>query len=124
MALKGGVTMQERRRFPRVTYPCKIMVAVGREREEFTLHTENISSGGVRVILQRKPDMNQQVDLEVVIGNKHIKTKGRIVWVLDIKTPGSGKPDLFDTGIEFTQLTTDDREFLGKLIDGLMAEGI
>jgi c-di-GMP-binding flagellar brake protein YcgR len=115
--------MQERRRFPRVTYPCKIIVSTGREKEEFSLHTENISSGGVRIILQKEPEINQQVDLDIVIGKKHIKTRGRIVWVIDIKTPGEGKPDLFDVGIEFTQLTVGDREFLGKLIEQLISEG-
>ena len=115
--------MQERRRFPRVTYPCKILVATDREKEEFSLHTENISSGGARIILQKEPEINQQVDVDIIIGKKHIKTKGRIVWSIDIKTPESGGPDLFDVGIEFTQLTVDDREFLAKLIDQLMAEG-
>lgn len=115
--------MQERRRFPRVTYPCKIIVSTTGEKEEFSLHTENISSGGVRVILQKEPEINQQVDLEIVIGKKHIKTKGRIVWVIDVKTPGESKPDLYDVGIEFTQLTVEDKEFLGKLIDQLISEG-
>jgi len=115
--------MEERRKFPRVTYPCKVVLSTGEEKEEFALHTENISSGGVRMILQTKAEINDSVDLDVVIGEKHIKSKGRVVWVLDVTTPGSEGPNLFDTGIEFTQLTAEDREFLGKLIEQLMTEG-
>ena len=114
--------MQERRRFPRVTYPCTVKVTSGSNIEEFSLRTENISTGGVRIIMQTKPQINDTFNVEIVVGEKHIKTQGRVVWVLDITTPGAQGPDLFDAGVEFTQVTTEDREFLAKLIDQLMQE--
>ena len=114
--------MQERRKFPRVTYPCKLVISTEKGKEEFTLHTENISSGGARVIFQKKFQLSTPVAIEIVIGQKSVKTQGRVVWVLDVKTPGAESPNLFDTGIEFTHLNPEDREFLSKLIDGLLEE--
>ena len=112
--------MQEKRRFPRASYPCKVLVSTDKETEEFSLHTENISSGGVRIIFQKPQPINTPLDIEVVVGKRRVSTKGRVVWVLEIKSPGAGKADLFDTGIEFTQLNTEDREFLSKMIEELL----
>ncbi|MBN2120211.1 MAG: PilZ domain-containing protein [Candidatus Omnitrophica bacterium] len=114
--------MQERRKFPRVTYPCKITVSIEEDREEFTLHTENISSGGARVIMQKQFKINTPVGIEIVIGERSIETKGRIVWVLEFSSPDKTQPCLFDTGIEFTHLNVDDREFLSKLIGQLLEQ--
>ena len=116
--------MQERRKFPRAEYPCKIAIAAEKQREEFTLHTENISSGGARVILPKSLQINMPAMIEISIGDKNIQTKGRVVWVLEVKAPAkAGASHLFDTGIEFTQLNPDDKEFLSRLIADLLEQG-
>ena len=88
------------------------------------MHTENVSSGGVKVIMHDKLDINTPVKVEVVIGDKHIVSRGRVVWVLDVNVPDQEPSNLFDTGIEFTQLNPDDREFLSRLIEKLLEEGL
>jgi len=108
--------MKERRRFPRVAYPCKINISTEEGEEEFRLHTENISSGGTRVILQDKLDINTPIQVTLMIWDKQISTKGRVVWVIDISHPGSADPTLFDTGIEFTQMNQEQRELLSRLV--------
>lgn len=114
--------MQEKRRFPRINYPCKIVITAEGKSEEFTLHTENISSGGARVILQKKLQINTPVDIEIAVGDKQIRSRGRVVWVLDIHTPGADKATLFDTGIEFIQQSPEDKDFLNALIEKLQEE--
>jgi len=112
--------MQERRKFLRLTYPCKINLPSEEGEETFTLHTENISSGGVRIILQEKLSRGTPLTIELSIGKERIKTQGRVAWVLDITTPGAKEPDLFDTGIEFTSLSLEDRSFLSRQIEDMM----
>ena len=113
---------QERRRAPRVNYPCKVLVSREDGKGEFSIHTENISSGGVRLVLEQKIEINTPIDLEIEIGKKTVKTKGRVVWVLDVKAPKSDQSNLYDTGVEFTQLSQADRDFLSKLIEDLMQQ--
>ena len=115
--------MEERRRFPRAAYPCKIVIAVEKDRDEFNLHTENISSGGARVILPKSFQVNMPATIEIAIGERTIRTKGRVVWVLKVKAPAKTTTShLFDTGIEFAQLNPDDREFLSGLVADLLAQ--
>jgi c-di-GMP-binding flagellar brake protein YcgR len=114
--------MEERRRFPRVQYPCKITVSLEQEPEEFNLKTENISSGGARVFMPKLFKVNTPAGIEVTIDTKVIKTTGRIAWVLDIKDPKDGSKTLFDTGIEFTHLNPSDKDFLTKLIEDILAK--
>ena len=109
--------MKERRRFPRVAYPCKINISTEEGEEEFSLHTENISSGGARVILQEKIEVNTPLQITLLVWDKQVKTRGRVVWVIDINQPGADKPTLFDTGIEFTQLNQEQRETLSRLVE-------
>ena len=111
--------MKERRKFLRAIYPCQLLVSTAEGKEEFKAHTENISSGGARVIFQKKFDINTPVDLDLVIGQKRIKTKGRVVWVLDVQTPGTDKPTLFDTGIEFIEIDEEARKRINKYVFSL-----
>ena len=109
--------MEERRKFPRLKYPCKLKFSSAEDREGYVVHTENISGGGFRVILQKKLAVNSPVEIELMIGKKNIKAEGRIAWVLDIKSPGAEEANLFDTGVEFTQIPAEDKEFLSKLVE-------
>ncbi|MCD6539301.1 MAG: PilZ domain-containing protein [Candidatus Omnitrophica bacterium] len=110
--------MEERRKFPRLKYPCKLIL--GGEDKVYSLHTENISAGGLRVILEKKLAINTPLSIELGLGLKDIKCKGRVVWVIDIKSPPIEKADLFDTGIEFTQIEPQDRETLRELIERIL----
>jgi hypothetical protein len=114
--------MEERRRFPRVQYPCKIIVSLEKEPEEFNLKTENVSSGGARVIMSKSFQINTPADIEVTIDARVIKTKGRIAWVLEMKDPKNEANKLFDTGIEFAHLNPSDKDFLTKLIEDILAK--
>ena len=110
--------MEERRRFPRLKYPCKLIL--GTEDKTYSIHTENISAGGLRVILDKKLAINTPLRIELELGLKDIKCKGRVVWVTEIKSPGAEKANLFDTGIEFTQIESQDKKFLVELIERIL----
>ena len=110
--------MEERRKFPRLKYPCKLIL--GAEEKAYSLHTENISAGGLRVILDKKLAINTPLRIELELGLKDVKCKGRVVWVTEIKSLEAGKANLFDTGIEFTQIEPQDRKFLAELIERIL----
>jgi len=110
--------MEERRKFPRLKYPCKLIL--GGENKVYSLHTENISAGGLRVILEKKLAINTPLSIELGLGLKDIKCKGRVIWVTDIKSLQMGEVTLFDTGIEFTQIEPQDRKILRELIERIL----
>ncbi|MFA7677200.1 MAG: PilZ domain-containing protein [Candidatus Omnitrophota bacterium] len=109
---------KEKRRFVRASYPCKIVIFTPDEAT-FTVNTENIGAGGIRVILSRELRISLLTDLEVFLKDKAIKCKGRIVWVIkkDSQTPDNS-PD-YDTGIEFYRISEEDRKFIKRVVESL-----
>lgn len=117
MGWDGG----ERRKFPRVVFPCKIVV--GSPIRLLTTHTENIGGGGIRVILEEKLDIFTVVGLELFLEReKPIKCRGRIKWVVEKVNPLERYPLLFDTGIEFVEISDCDREYVLKLINKIVSQ--
>ena len=106
------------RRFPRIKSRCDVKLREGRHSTAISTVTENIGLGGLCVLLDRGMDIFASVDLELYIddGKSPIKTQGTIVWVV----PRSGfdkKKSSFDTGIEFSVLSGDDKARLEAVLD-------
>jgi len=76
----------EKRRFVRAKFPCCITIHTLHDHI-ITTYTENISAGGVRVIIEEKLEMASTVGLEIQINKNIIVCKGRIVWVVDRERP-------------------------------------
>lgn len=114
--------MEERRKFPRLSYPCKLIFSSAQSKEAYVGHTENISAAGLRVILQENLAINAPVGVELLVGKKKIKAEGRVVWVLDIKSVGTDEPVLFDTGIEFTRIAVEDKQFLARVVEDFLKQ--
>ena len=116
-----------RRKFPRVNYPCLVVI-----RNEGTLgkdvvltHTENVGIGGVCVILKQSAKMFSPVELELDLldmGN-HIKCNGKVVWNIQRSSGIAKKPLFYDVGIEFDDITVEDQERLMKIVRQLVKEG-
>ena len=108
---------QERRRFPRAAFPCKI--AVGSPIRWLTSHTEDLSSGGIKVILDEKLNVYTTVGLEIFFEkDKSIKCKGRVAWVEEEANPleMTSEPIIFITGIEFTEINDNDKQYIRRLV--------
>ena len=104
----------ERRKFVRVNCPCKVIL----HNPELVLdtHTENISAGGIRVILRHEVKEHDLVGLEIYLTAEAVKCEGRVVWVITHR-------DEFDTGIELYEITDKDRFFVDEFIKRLVKEG-
>lgn len=113
----------EKRQFPRAVIPCKISTVFAERVLVLNSHTENIGVGGIKVILEEKLHVSTEVDLDLFLLDKEkpLKCKGKIVWVDEI-TPVEIRPRLFDTGIEFTQISDFDKQEVVKFVNTLLSK--
>ncbi len=109
----------DKRRFIRADFPCRIVI-YGPQEHEIMSHTENIGAGGVRVIINEELNISSVVDLEVYLDTDPVKCKGRIVWVVGKVNPITGQPRMFDTGIEFYQISQENQEVINSLVKAII----
>ncbi len=108
-----------RRHFPRAQFPCLVKVITGGGLTDMILtHTENISVGGVCVILKSGLARFMFVDLELDLmdGGDLISCRGKVMWAVRRKAGEDLKPAHYDTGIEFIALSESDR----RRVDGVV----
>ena len=102
-----------RRRFPRVNFPCLVLLHQKNpdSTETVLCHTENVGIGGLCVILKQHVKLFSQVDIELDLMDMkdHVKCKGKIVWNIRRKNDEHNKPLFNDIGIEYIDLTPGDQ---------------
>lgn len=144
----------DRRRFSRVKYPCLITVYKKTIPEFSTLtHTENISVGGMRVIIERRIEAMTEVEIEIDLDDtlSNIISKGTVAWVKrvlpapqeesapdvkrakvitgtvkwvkEIAPTQQGEPSHYDTGIRFTTLKESDRRRITNVVNNFLGRG-
>jgi len=125
-----------RRRFPRVNYPCYIRVckkkshidflahSKQRSHQEFLTQTENISCGGIAVAIEKKLELFEAVELKMDLKDSGplIECDGTIVWVVKRTTSQEPKHISFDTGVEFTNLAKKDEARVDAIVQRLMKQ--
>ena len=113
---------QEKRRFPRAQFPCKIVMYLPSEHTIIT-HTENIGCGGVKVILEEEIQVSSEVRLELFIDkSRAIQCKGKVIWQVPIKNPLLESRSFFDVGLEFIDIASSDSALVSKLVESLIKE--
>jgi len=116
----------ERRQFPRVNYPCLVTIRhESQGMDAFLTHTENIGTGGVCVIFKEGTKLFSEVDLEIDLLDmeKNIKRKGRIVWSVKTQAKNQSKTTVYDTGIEFSNITPEEQKRIMQVVIQLIKEG-
>jgi len=117
----------DRRKFPRIKYPCLVVIKneSGGEEDVVLSHTENVGVGGVCVIIKRNIKMFSEVNIELDLldMNQQIKCKGKIVWNVQRKNDESKKPLFYDIGIEFVDLNDKQRNRLTNIVSKLVESG-
>jgi c-di-GMP-binding flagellar brake protein YcgR len=108
----------ENRRFRRITIPCKVTLSADGADRPVHCHTENIGAGGVMIISGQKLELDTQVELELSLwhSDNPLKCKGRVAWVNEI-VPKEVSPRLFNTGIEFVDISDADRNAVGEFVN-------
>ena len=116
----------DRRKFPRVIYPCMVKVlTTDASRAPVLAHTENIGIGGLCVTLRSDLKLFTPVETEVDLldVDEHIKTQGKVVWSVRRKATESTKPMFYDIGVEFSEVSKSDYERLRKDLQMLIDKG-
>ena len=113
-----------RRKFPRANFPCLVVVKKSQDKEEALLtHTENISIGGVCVML--KIDLKifcpVEVELDLLDFEDHVRCKGKVVWNVHRKDDNPHKPLFYDVGIEFMDLETHFQKRIDDAVKHIVA---
>lgn len=114
----------DRRKFPRVNYPCLVVIRhdSGADSDVILTHTENVGIGGVCLILKQDLKMFCPVDLELDLLDlqEHIKCQGKVVWNVQRKMNARSKPLFHDVGIEFQNLPEKDQQRLQGVVERLV----
>ena len=114
----------DKRQFPRADIPCKVSTIFGERLLVFNSHTENIGIGGIMTILEEKLHISTVVDLELLLldRQKHLKCRGQVVWVKEID-PKQINPCLFETGIQFIDISDSDRIEIRRFVNIPSSQG-
>ena len=107
----------DQRRFPRANYKCTVDLHQAGSSSTVAAVTENIGMGGVCILLDKGLDIFSPVELDLTLddGKGPLRAKGTIVWVVQRKEFRKG-PN-FDTGVEFADLSAEDRSRIEAVID-------
>ncbi len=116
-----------RRRFPRLLYPClvKLITSHGAEQDAFLTHTENIGVGGICIIAKREIPLLTpvQVEVDLLEETNHLFARGRVAWVVRRRSMEEVKPLFYDIGIGFEGLAAKDKARLGATITQFIQKG-
>lgn len=112
----------DRRKFPRVNYPCLVVLKQGSSKDAVILtHTENIGIGGICVILKQSVPIFSSVDIELDLLDlgEHIRCKAKVVWNVQRKSSSETKPLFYDIGLEFEKINEEDHKRLENVVERL-----
>lgn len=114
----------EKRRFIRQRFPYTVFISIP-EKKEISTYTEDISEGGVKVIIKEKLDISSAVGLKIYLEKDPLICQGKIRWVM--KKENEMLDDkitiFYDTGIEFKEMQKKDRIILEKCVEDLKING-
>lgn len=113
------------RRFPRVSYKCRIRVSGDGGEKIIDALTENIGAGGICVVLDTAFELFEKVSVDVFLDDKTppVTCPGSVVWVVKRHPAGPSNAAggfTYDTGIEFSGLTAEDKSKISALVEYIL----
>jgi c-di-GMP-binding flagellar brake protein YcgR len=109
-----------RRKFPRVKFPCLVkIVHQDKPADVILTHTENLSGGGICVVIKKSLELFSPVSIEIDLMDSEdvIVCKGRTIWTVRRKATESVKPSYYDTGFEFVDIREEDRKRIDLTVE-------
>jgi c-di-GMP-binding flagellar brake protein YcgR len=106
---------RERRKFVRVNLPLE--VCIPDLTQVLKTKTENISAGGIRLIINKKLTTGLIINLKIHNINKNpIDCQGKVLWVFNRTISADNNHCHYDTGIEFYKIKKEDIKAIEKII--------
>ena len=114
----------EKRKFPRASKPCKVQLKKKEGVEIFSTRTENISCGGICVILPKDLGNYTSVDIELDLedGQGAFNCAATVVWSVKRMDASEEKHGSYDTGIEFSNLKDGIKDKIAKFVKACSKE--
>jgi len=107
-----------KRRFIRLNFPYTIHLYPENEAS-LSAYTEDIGSGGIRVVLREKVEVGTVLDLEIYLKQIPMACKGKVIWVKDKENHMLEGTKFFDTGIALCDINDEQRDTVKLCIQGL-----
>ncbi len=108
----------DKRRFLRIEFPYTVHIRDGK-RGNFSTYTEDISIGGVRVVIKEKLKISAIVDLEIYLTRFPMICRGKITWIKEKQNDFLEDIPFFDIGIEFCDLREKHTLLVSKCVRDL-----
>ncbi|RKY30680.1 MAG: hypothetical protein DRP74_06470 [Candidatus Omnitrophota bacterium] len=107
--------MEERRKFERLSVFADIIFKKKEPPQKDTASlTKNISKGGICFIAYEKLNPGELIDMTIFLPYEvPIRATGRVAWVNEFIV-GNTEHKRYDVGIEFIEISDQDRELIGK----------
>ena len=119
----SSIDGENRRKFPRVIYPCLVVIKQAQgEKDVFLTHTENLGSGGICAILKNNLKLFSPVEIELDLLDldEHVRCQGKVVWSVKRSSKEDVKALFYDTGIEFIGISEKDYQRIETIIAALL----
>ena len=115
----GGI---DTRKGVRVAFECVVTVKKRETSLVFKTETENISTGGICVILEKGLLKNTPVEVELFLADDPVPVVcgGKVAWSVKRAEYAKKKASQFDTGIEFNECSDEDRARIKRIIEELL----
>jgi len=106
-----------KRKFPRYNIAIELNIAIDRKIRYIASHTENLGVGGLCFLFDKHIDPFHEISLKLPIddGKLPIECNGRVTWAVEKHTLGATEKQ-FDIGVEFLDLSSEDRRRIEKLL--------
>ena len=107
----------DKRKFPRLKLNCQIEIQPQAKKAPAVTVTENVGVGGVCVIQNQPLERFSlcRLRLELQPNLPFIDCTGKVVWIIERREP-MPRERRFDTGIEFVDIASADRERIRAFI--------
>lgn len=110
-----GWNSKERRKFVRIKYPCEIIIYKPK-KHTIPTHAENISAGGIGLIIDEKIKPSSIVGIDLYgITKEPIVCKGKVKWVSEKKDSSAKNNTSYSIGVEFFKIKEKDVNEIKKL---------
>jgi len=116
----------ERRKYPRLNFNVEVAYKkIGRQDAvQTSAHSKNIGAGGICIVFLEKMEVGDHLSLRFSLpdDNEDVLTaKGVVVWVEEYSVGGLSTSTAYDSGIEFTDISDEDKDKINKFVRlGLM----
>ena len=117
--------MEERRKFPRLTYNVAVAwKKIERRAEndsEVTNVTKNISGGGICLQVDSSVKPQDVLEFQITLPTKKmIDSKGVVRWIEDFGIIGEKSKSRYEAGIEFININDKDREEIKQFVFSIL----